>query len=189
MAKLQLSIISFLAFFVSFAFSYLIADPLQKKFLSEAFLGSLIFLPHGVRVLSVLLVGWRSLPFLFLAELAGMVAFWPNQISLVRTVASSFVGAISCFMALLILQAACRMSRPSNIGCRLSFIGFLTLAAVGSLINTTGKVLALPHHIEPYNILYSAAGFLFGDILGSVAFLIVLVISLRHSDYMTIRST
>lgn len=68
-----LFLIYLFAYFVVFA----IVTPLQDQVIPEITrFASLLFLPHGVRVLGTSLLGGRAVPGLVLAELAGNYLFW-----------------------------------------------------------------------------------------------------------------
>lgn len=61
------------AYFLVFA----VITPLQAQVMPEITqFASLLFLPHGIRVLGTSLLGGRAVPGLMLAELAGNYLFW-----------------------------------------------------------------------------------------------------------------
>ena len=65
------------AAFVGFLAAWLLVDavvtPFQRDTLGIQSWASLLYLPHGVRVLAAWFMGWRAVPTLFLATAAGHV--------------------------------------------------------------------------------------------------------------------
>ncbi len=67
----------FLLYLIAYFVVFAAITPLQAKVMPEITqFASLLFLPHGIRVLGTSLLGVRAVPGLVLAELAGNYLFW-----------------------------------------------------------------------------------------------------------------
>ena len=70
MKKLELNVVIFFSYILLFIFQQRLIYPLQSHFINLGTLtGTLIFLPHGIRVLAVMIGGWHIFPGLFVAHL------------------------------------------------------------------------------------------------------------------------
>ncbi|MCL6284478.1 hypothetical protein M3P21_13165 [Ruegeria sp. 2012CJ41-6] len=87
-ARLSEALVASTAYFVAYLVTFQILMPLQNAFFpaypSQA---SLLFLPHGVRVLSAWLLGWRAIPallpgvFLVFLHAGGLNVFMPSRLA------------------------------------------------------------------------------------------------------------
>lgn len=67
----------FLLYLLAYFLVFAVITPLQAQVMPEITqFASLLFLPHGIRVLGTSLLGGRAVPGLILAELAGNYLFW-----------------------------------------------------------------------------------------------------------------
>ena len=152
----QFNILTALAYIVLFIFQQHFIFPLQQQFFNFGVLsGSLLFLPHGVRVLSVLLGGIWILPGLLIGHL--VTAIYHLEILNYTEV---FLRAI---LSLLSIYLPYYLLNLKNISLRNIFI----LAILSSLLNSIFQSLYLQIsmiNLNPYLIF----SFLIGDLLGSL---------------------
>ena len=177
----QFSFYNFTIVVVSFLASYLLVakviSPMQKHYISDSDLVSLLFLPHGVRVLACVLYGPRlSAFYLFSATL--LTGFWAGNLAdydpLTLTILFS-VGSLCVPIAFVFLQF---IHEDTKIGLTkvnhntIKTIAYLAL--ISSTLNSIGHALVLDgfsaFEVQPRIILK----FLFGDLLGTLVLFLCL---------------
>ena len=177
----QFSFYNFTIVLVSFLSSYLLVvkviSPIQAQYILNTELVSLLFLPHGVRVLTCVLYGPRLGAFyLFSATL--LTGFWVgmlgdyNPLTLTTLYA---VGALSVPIAFVFLEF---IHEDTKIGLTkvnhntIKTIAYLAL--ISSILNSIGHALVLDgfsaFEVQPRIILK----FLTGDLLGTLVLFLCL---------------
>ena len=177
----QFSFYNFTIVLVSYLLSYLLVakviTPVQSQYILNSELVSLLFLPHGVRVLTCVLYGPRLGAFyLFAATL--LTGFWVGRIGdydpLTLTLLYA-VGSLCVPMAFIFLQF---IHEDTKIGLTkvnhntIKTIAYLAL--ISSILNSIGHALVLDgfsdFSVQPRIILK----FLFGDLLGALVLFLCL---------------
>ena len=177
----QFSFYNFTIVLVSYLASYLLVakviSPIQSQYILNTELVSLLFLPHGVRVLTCVLYGPRLGAFyLFAATL--LTGFWVGRMGdydpLTLTLLYA-VGALSVPMAFIFLQF---IHEDTKIGLTkvnnntIKTIAYLAL--ISSILNSIGHALVLDgfsaSEVKPRIILQ----FLIGDLLGTMVLFLCL---------------
>lgn len=164
-----------LAYGLAMVATFALLMPLQLKVLPEyANHASLLFLPHGVRVLTAWLYRWRSVILLLPASLAGHVYLDGFDFALSELLASlaGVVCAVMVFEALLRLGVDLYPAKSKRVH-------WLELALVGglaSIINGIGTALFYG------NDLTTASARFLGDVTGVVASLFLLVVFVRFAE-------
>jgi hypothetical protein len=175
------SFYNFTIVLVSYLASYFLVakviSPMQLQYISNSELVSLLFLPHGVRVLTCVLYGPRLGAFyIFSATL--LTGFWVGSIGdddpLTLTLRYA-VGALSVPIAFVFLQF---IHEDTKIGLKkvnhntIKTIAYLAL--ISSILNSIGHALVLDgfsdFSVQPRIILK----FLFGDLLGALVLFLCL---------------
>ena len=177
----QISFYNFTIVVVSFLSSYLLVakviSPIQAQYILNTELVSLLFLPHGVRVLTCVLCGPRLGAFyLFSATL--LTGFWVGMLGDYNPLTLTLlyaVGALSVPIAFVFLQF---IHEDTKIGLTkvnhntIKTIAYLAL--VSSTLNSIGKSLILDgfsaFEVKPRIILQ----FLTGDLLGTMVLFLCL---------------
>jgi hypothetical protein len=177
----QFSFYNFTIVVVSFLSSYLLVakviSPIQAQYILNTELVSLLFLPHGVRVLTCVLYGPRLGAFyLFSATL--LTGFWVGMLGDYNPLTLTLlyaVGALSVPIAFVFLQF---IHEDTKIGLTkvnhntIKTIAYLAL--ISSIINSIGHALVLDgfsaFEVQPRIILK----FLFGDLLGTLVLFLCL---------------
>ena len=177
----QLSFYNFTIVVVSYLASYLLVakvlTPIQSQYISNSELVSLLFLPHGVRVLTCVLYGPRLGAFyLFAATL--LTGFWVGSIGdydpLTLTLLYA-VGTLSVPIAFVFLEF---IHEDTKIGLTMvkhnTIKTIAYLALISSIINSIGHALVLDgfsdFSVQPRIIVK----FLFGDLLGALVLFLCL---------------
>ena len=177
----QFSFYNFTIVLVSYLASYLLVakvlSPMQLQYISNSELVSLLFLPHGVRVLTCVLYGPRLGAFyIFSATL--LTGFWVGSIGdddpLTLTLRYA-VGALSVPIAFVFLQF---IHEDTKIGLTkvnhntIKTIAYLAL--ISSILNSIGHAIVLDgfsaSEVKPRIILQ----FLIGDLLGTMVLFLCL---------------
>ena len=183
----QFSFYNFTIVVVSYLASYLLVfkviSPIQLQYILNTELVSLLFLPHGVRVLTCVLYGPRLGAFyLFAAEI--LTVFWTGNLAdydpLTLTILFT-LGASSVPIAFLFLEF---IHEDTKIGLTkvnhntIKTIAYLAL--ISSIINSIGHALVLDgfsaFEVQPRIILK----FLFGDLLGTLVLFLCLRLVLNR---------
>ena len=177
----QFSFYNFTIVVVSYLASYLLVakviSPIQAQYILNTELVSLLFLPHGVRVLTCVLYGPRLGAFyLFSATL--LTGFWVGRLGDYNPLTLTLlyaVGALSVPIAFVFLQF---IHEDTKIGLTkvnhntIKTIAYLAL--ISSIINSIGHALVLDgfsaFEVQPRIILK----FLFGDLLGTLVLFLCL---------------
>ena len=183
----QFSFYNFTIVVVSYLASYLLVakviSPIQAHYILNTELVSLLFLPHGVRVLTCVLYGPRLGAFyLFAAEIS--TVFWTGNLAdydpLTLTILFT-LGALSVPIAFVFLEF---IHEDTKIGLTkvnhntIKTIAYLAL--ISSIINSIGHALVLDgfstFEVQPRIILK----FLTGDLLGTLVLFLCLRLVLNR---------
>ena len=172
---------------VSYLASYLLVakviSPIQAQYILNTELVSLLFLPHGVRVLTCVLYGPRLGAFyLFVAEI--LTVFWTGNLAVYDPLTLTILftlGALSVPIAFVFLEF---IHEDTKIGLTkvnhntIKTIAYLAL--ISSIINSIGHALVLDgfsvFEVQPRIILK----FLFGDLLGTLVLFLCLRLVLNR---------
>ena len=148
----------------------------------QAWVGSLAYLPHGCKVLFICFFRYKAVPALFLAEYTGQLLEWPNT-DMVYMYAGSITSIMSVLLAVEIIKWTQIVSlKPSDIFLEINFNNykFIVFAIViSALFNSifTNLVLSQLNQV-PIDVAVIARFFV-GDIVGSLFFILFVVISLK----------
>ena len=180
----MLHFVVILSYLVSFALVDWVIAPIQTYLLSsEALIGSLLFLPHGVRVLSAMLMGWRAFPALFLAHVLGIILIWEPGAALhfEELILLAIVGSASALLVWSAMRmAGIELAQSGRLGDNWRLVIFV--GAVASFVNSLGTVavIAVVHpEMVGATSLTQISVFAIGDTLGAFGLLLLLVLMRR----------
>ena len=158
-----------------------VIDPLQIYFGTLTF-ASLVFLPHGIRVLSAIFYGaWNSFVYIFFAS---CLVFLLNGLP-ARTELTQFLQLLanaSCVpIALVILRFGFGDDHISlrNVGPR-TWRSFVVLVIFSSLLNGVMQNLALHLGGTGINDFSLLITFTIGDVIGAVIVFVIVQLSLKY---------
>jgi hypothetical protein len=141
--------------------------------------GSLVYLPHGIRVLGICFFGLKSLPALMAAELTGPLFINPEQYMGVWSLASFFSLA-----SVVVAKELVRYSQSNIQGVIMSPINFanfrlLVLVIVLSGLLNSISVNVVITYLEPSVMLdpIVIGRFFIGDVLGALVVILFLSVT------------
>jgi len=152
--KFQLNILTALAYIILFVFQQHFLFPLQQQFFNFGLLsGSLLFLPHGIRVLSVLLGGIWILPGLFIGHLITAIYYF-EILNFMESFLRVLLSLVSIYLPYYLFKLK-----------KITLKNILILALLSSLLNSIFQSLYLQIsmiNLDPHLIF----SYLIGDLLG-----------------------
>mgnify|MGYP001219877111 FL=1 len=171
---IQVSLITYIASMLV----YTLWSSITFATIDKGWLGSLVYIPHGCRVIFYCFFGVRSLPALYAAEITGPTLVWDDQYLDYWTFAS-----ISSLLSVIIAVEIVKWSRVStfnyNILNKVNFANYkflIFVIIISALFNSifTNLVLSLINKVDIG--VEVIARFFIGDMLGSIVFIIFLMI-------------
>ena len=170
------SIIYLLAFF----FTFLVIFPLQDRFIHlEAEWVSLIFLPHGVRVLTAWLYGGRSLVLLLPSSLITHIYIFGASGFEPKLFIANFIGVVSGFVAFEFVRTIGLNAYPDS-GNTLNWRKIFIVGALASVINSLGALVFYQDMLASGNAVNFIFGYLIGDVVGLFVAMFVLMMVFRQ---------
>ena len=171
---IQVTLTTYVAAMLVYAlWSYITFQTLDK-----GWLGSLVYLPHGCRVVFYCFFGMRSLPALYLAEITGPSLIYGDQY-LQYWGYASILSLLSVVIAVEILKWSRTSTFSYSILKRMNFANYkflILVIIISALFNAifTNLALGLMNNVDINAIVI--ARFFIGDVLGSMIFIIWLMI-------------
>ena len=171
---IQVSLITYIASMLV----YTLWSSITFATLEKGWIGSLVYLPHGCRVIFYCFFGTRSLPALYLAEITGPTLVWGDQYLANWTYASIF-SLLSVVVAVEIIKWSRVSTFNYSILKKVNFANYkflIFVIIISALFNSifTNLVLSI---INGVNIgVEVIARFFIGDMLGSIVFITFLMI-------------
>jgi len=166
-----------LAYFVGYLCVDYIVAPVQYLYLSRDFtVGSLLFIPHGIRVLAVWLCGSRAILHLIIAEFLCTVLLWQPDVALSASLGSSLVGGLCVYLTFELFRLAGIELRPDGKDSALTnWKSLILLASIASVFNSVGKQIFFGGLAPLADEVLILAMFWIGDTLGTFACLLLLI--------------
>ena len=166
-----------LAYIVGYLLVDYIVAPIQYLYLSRDFtVGSLLFVPHGIRVLAVWLCGSRAILPLIIAELLCTVLLWQPDVAISTSLGSSMVGGICVYLTFELFRLAGIEMQPDGKDSALTnWKSLILLASIASVFNSVGKQIFFESLAPLTDEILILAMFWIGDTLGTFACLLLLI--------------
>jgi hypothetical protein len=176
-ARLNDFLIIALAYVVGYLLVDYIVAPVQYLYLSRDFtVGSLLFIPHGIRVLAVWLCGSRAILPLIIAELFCTVMLWQPDVALSTSLGSSMVGGLCVYLTFEVFRLAGIEMRPDGKDSALTnWRSLILLASIASVFNSVGKQIFFGGLAPLADEILILGIFWIGDTLGTFACLLLLI--------------
>lgn len=170
--------IVFIAYCACYFFVSFVVTPIQMAagFPQTSF-ASLLFLPHGIRVLSIWLYKGRAVIPLFCAHLFIYPIFWLGEITL-SNLGLVLVGTFCAPLAFTLIgwigfDVSVRNTKIIH------WRSILLMGFIASIINSLGNSFILSPNIDPSLHLLTAATYLFGDTMGVFVLLLIMLFGFR----------
>ena len=162
---------------LAFALVEFVVAPIQHQFVSSTVMaGSLMFIPHGIRVLAVWLCGARALLPLIFAEFVGSIFLWQPDLGLDVLFGSSMAGGLCVYLTFELFRLAGIEMRPDGKDSALTnWKSLILLASIASVLNSIGKQIFFGSLAPLTDEIISIAMFWVGDTLGTFACLLLLI--------------
>ena len=152
--------------------------PLQQMLLSNVISElSVLFLPHGVRVLAFYFLGWRAAIYLLPASYLMMLLTAQAGVSLDPW--APIVSLVSCYLGFALITRFLPEGGSQQRFLRWQYFGLIAL--LGSVLNSVGNTLLLRQEFD----FLVAAGYLIGDMAGFVVCLVTLMYGFRFARLLT----
>ena len=167
----------FISFVLAFALVDLVVEPVQRYFVSvTAITGSLLFIPHGIRVLAVWLCGVRAILPLIAAELFSGILIWEPVFGLDVFFGSAMVGGLCVYLTFEVFRLAGIEMRPDGKDSALTnWKSLILIASIASVFNSVGKQIFFGSLAPLTDEIISIAMFWIGDTFGTFACLLLLI--------------
>ena len=133
---------------------------------------SLLFLPHGVRVIAAWLYGWKAVLYLAPASYAAHFFRFQFQFDTLGEFLMPIFGIV-CVSAVFAITARAGVDLRLRAGHVARWHIVLLVGAVASLVNAVGTNLIVGNPVS--TMLY----YLVGDILGMIALFLILMLAFR----------
>ena len=170
--------IVFIAYCACYFFVSFVVTPIQMAAgLPQTNYASLLFLPHGIRVLSIWLYKGRAVIPLFCAHLFIYPIFWLGEITL-SNLGLVLVGTFCAPLAFTLIgwigfDVSVRNTKIIH------WRSILLMGFIASIINSLGNSFILSPNIDPSLHLLTAATYLFGDTMGVFVLLLIMLFGFR----------
>lgn len=147
--------------------------PMQAVYTPDlAAYASLLFLPHGVRVLAAWLLGWRSVLLIAPVSLGThWLNFGADGFSLAG-VAGAMSGVVCAALAFWLLAKMGLDFRHSS-GREVNWRDVIIAGSIASAVNTIGMGVVFGHNFA------TMSGYLIGDVSGLFACLLILMLAFK----------
>ena len=177
--------IIFITYVLAFALVEFVVAPIQHQFVSSSTMaGSLLFIPHGIRVLAVWLCGVRAILPLVLAEFLGGIFLWQPDLGLDVLLGSSMVGGLCVYLTFELFRLAGIELRPDGKDSALTnWRCLILLASIASVFNSVGKQIFFGSLAPLADEIMTLAMFWIGDTLGTFACLLLLIGIRRRFEF------
>ena len=172
------------AYIVLFTLTFSVIMPAQRVLF--AFLPmniSLLFLPHGVRILAIYLYGWRAALYLLPAHLATW-AYLYLYLGSEQSISSSVVSIAASLLAMLIVFQ--KVEGVTSVTKQDDWKGILIAGAIASLLNGLGHA-TLYGTAGGINVewIIITLGFMIGDVSGLFFLMVIMINVFRLIDRKT----
>ena len=153
--------------------------PLQEIIIpGSSIFAALLFLPHGVRVVSIWLLRERALIPLFFASVVIYRSFYWHAEPFYLNYLLILTGTFCAYIAILFFDFGKIDLSVQNLSIS-HWRSLILLGFVASVFNAIGKSVILASSIDLESQLRTLIHYLIGDTLGVVGFLIILLVLLR----------
>jgi hypothetical protein len=160
----------------------LVVTPIQSVFLPEiTVFASLVYLPHGVRVLATWAFGWKAIPALVLGAYVSVGLFnSPEDLFLSdpALLGGIIIGSVSAFAAFELVRFFGYDLYFGRLR-KLPWKGVIAIGVLASAINSMGQSLVYSGLIGLEKVAETSVVFAFGDLVGLIVCMVTLMFIFR----------
>ena len=167
----------FIAYLIAFAIVHFVVEPVQRYFVSSStIVSSLLFIPHGIRVLAAWLCGVRAILPLILAEFLGSMWLWQPDVGTSVVLGSSMVGGLCVYLTFGVFRlTGIELQSDGKDSGLTNWKSLILLASIASVFNSIGKQIFFDSLAPLADEVLIIAMFWIGDTLGTFACLLLLM--------------
>jgi len=162
----------------------MVVTPIQSVVLPEVTIfASLVYLPHGVRVLATWAYGWKAVPALIVGTNVSVWLFSPPedvsflQVALLESI---LIGSVSAFIAFELARLA-GFDFYFGRARKFQWKRMIAVGALSSVLNSFGQTLVYSELIDFEKIIGVWAIYAIGDLAGLIVCMVVLMLVFRWS--------
>lgn len=171
-----------LAYVLCHGLTAFVITPVQSVVLPEiTVFASLVYLPHGVRVLATWAYGWKAVPALIAGVSLSAWLFSPSEdLNFLEPalIQGILIGATSAFIAFEITRLF-GLNFYFGGARSLHWRGMIAVGALSSLINSIGQTLIYSRLLDLENVLPVWASYMIGDLVGLILCMVILLFIFR----------
>ena len=167
----------FIAYMLAFALVDFVVEPVQSYYMnSSTVVGSLLFIPHGIRVLAAWLCGVLAILPLILAEFLGSMWLWQPDVGTSVVLGSSMVGGLCVYLTFEVFRlTGIELQSDGKDSGLTNWKSLILLASIGSVFNSIGKQVFFESLAPLADEILIVSMFWIGDTLGTLACLLLLI--------------
>ena len=166
------------AYITAFSLVLGFVTPLQQMLLSNVVSElSVLFLPHGVRVLAFYLLGWGAAFYLLPASY--LMILLTAQAGITLDSWAPVVSVIGCYVGFALITRFFPESVTHRQFPKWQYFGLIAL--LGSVLNSVGNTILLKQELD----ITVAAGYLIGDMAGFFVCFIILMYAFRFARLLS----
>lgn len=170
-----------LAYVLCYGITAHIVSPLQSLVMPEITnFAAIAYLPHGVRVLSVWIYGWKAVPALATGGSISAYLFRGDDVAFFMSALpfGILLGACSALIAFELLRLSGHNHYLTDQK-RTQWIALIGVGVVASIINSIGQTIIHSDFITTANLFGTGMVFLVGDTVGLVITMFILMFIFR----------
>ena len=159
-----------------------VVSPVETMFAPEvSAFASLLYLPHGVRVLSAWFFGWKAFPPLLAGEILSDIVFTEAAVTATHEAVFLWSAVIGAGVAPLAFSLLALAGLPLRAGQgRLpDWKWLLVVGALSSVLSSIGQTFVFSGLVLPENFVKLSVFFALGDLAGLFACLYILMLIFR----------
>ncbi len=163
----------------------LVITPIQSYYLPEvSIFASLVYLPHGVRVLATWLLGLRAVVPLFIGNLAASFLFRSDaewQLLEPALMNSMLVSALGAYMVFEVFRLFGKnlYTSGTDVSVKDAWKWLLLVGVLSSVLNSLGQSIVFSGFIDPESVLTVSTIYAVGDLVGLSLSMIILMFIFR----------
>ena len=176
---MQIFVLIYCSYLISYFAVAIVIDPIQQTWVGDLFVGSLVFLPHGIRVLATWLYREMAIIPLAAGQFTLWVMVWKMDLPISHIAAGSLISGACVYIVMQSLLYSKIIADNKGFES-LNWRSIMFIAAISSFINGVGNLLLIGGTVDLDAELQQLVAWIIGDTLGAFAILIVAMFCFRY---------